>query len=186
MGMSSEDGIVRRRRFIRDALTSAGLVIAPGIVDSAARLDPAGLPGTLPAKVAAVEETVHAHAMAFPTTPAVDALPTLLRDYIDARHVARESRVDQHPIAYGSLAYLAAFLAAQLADQQDYDSAHAWYGIAMEHADYVGDSEALGWIAGRAALMPWYQHDARQTVHDAAYAAVHSPAGQLGTTLGTR
>lgn len=184
MEPSHEDEIMRRRRFIRDTLAGAGLVIASGVMDSAARLTPVNLPGTLPAKVAAVEETVHTHAMAFPTTPAVDGLPALLRDYTAARHVASGARTEQHSTVYGSMAYLAAFLAANLADQQDYDSAHAWYGTALAHAGHAADHEALGWIAGRAALMPWYRREARQTIHDAVYAVAHSPDGQLGTTLG--
>lgn len=181
---TDEDEIMRRRAFLRDSLAAAGLTLAPGILDSAARLDPAERPGTHAGKVAELEATVHVRAMTFPTTPAADSLPALTRDYVDAAHVARETPGHLHPRTYGCLAYLAAFLAAQLADQHRYDDARAWYGQAARDATYADDREALGWIAGRAALMPWYRHDTRATIHDGAYAAVHSPAGQLGTTLG--
>lgn len=159
---------VKRREFIRAALTWDGLTIAPAVLDSAASLDPTNLPGTVPAKVAAVEELTYRHARAFTTTAAVIALPAQLRDYADARQVAREARVDQHPIVYGPLAYLAAFLAANLAGQRDYDRAHAWYGGALRHAEYAGDRAAMGWISGRAALLGGYRHEVADT-------GVHSP-----------
>ena len=38
---------MRRRTFIRDTLSAAGLVIAPGVIDSAARLDPVDTPRRL-------------------------------------------------------------------------------------------------------------------------------------------
>lgn len=162
----------KRREIIRETLTSAGLTVAPVVVDAAAGLDPTNLPDTIPAKVAAVEELTHGHAAALPITPAVVALPTLLRDYTDARHVADESRVDQHPIVYGSMAYLAAFLAARLVVQHDYDRAQFWYGAALRHAEYAGDRVAMGWISGHAALVTWYR---RET----AAAGKHSPVRQF-------
>lgn len=175
---------MRRRAFISHTLTAAGLLIPAGVLDSAARLEPTEASGHVAAMVDDLEASVHRHAMAFPTTPAADAMPALVRDFTMARRVVTEAPAHLHGRVYGSVAYLRAFLAAQLADQQDYDGAHRWYGVALSHAEEAGDHEATGWIAGRAALMPWYRHDAYQTMHDAAFAAVHSPVGQLGTTLG--
>lgn len=175
---------MRRRQFIRSTLAGAGLALAPGVVDAAARLVPAGDSVTRAGKVADVEATVHARALDFPTTPAAESLAKQLRDYVDARTVATEAPSHLQGRICGCLAYLCGFLAANLADQHDYDGAHGWYGRGLEYAEYADDREARGWIGGRAALMPWYRKDPDRTIHDAAYAAVHSPPGQLGTTLG--
>lgn len=179
-----EDEVMRRREFIRVSLAAAGLTLAPGVLDSAARLEPVDQPGRLAGRVTALEELTHDRALRFPTMPAVDQLPMLTRDYTAARRIASEvTGALQFPV-YTSMGYLAAFVAANLADQHDYDKAHAWYGHAMVYGTYVDDNDVLGWIAGRAALMPWYEHLAWRTIHDAAYAASVSPRGQLGQTLG--
>ena len=180
---SSEDEIVRRREFLTKALL--GLTIPPGVLDSAARLEPISTDGVLARQVADLEETVHLRALEFPTTPTVDQLPRLVRDYTGFRRLAGEVR-DRHRFRVEhALAQLCAFAAANLADWQDYDSAHVWYGTGLAHAERGRAREAAAWIAARGTLIPVHRGDDRQALHDAAYAAVLSPRGQLGSTLGS-
>lgn len=179
-----EDEIMRRRAFLRDALAAAGLVVAPGVLDAAARLDPIEWPGTRAARVEELETAVHARALDFPTVPTVDQLPALLRDYGEASHIAEDTLRHHHGRVYGCLSYLAAFVAANLSTWGRYDDAVAWYGEGLRYAQYAEDREAHAWIAGRATLIPAQQGAYRQAMHDGAYAAAVSPPGQLGATLG--
>jgi len=173
---------MRRRAVIRDTLLAAGLLIAPGVIDSAARLDPVDTSPTSRArKVADLEAVVHAHVLDFPTVPTIDQLPALLRDYVTAHHVTRQASTRR---AYSSMAYLAAFIGANLTDWQDYAQATLWYRKALSHAARAEDREAAGWIAARSTLMAVHRGDHRQVMHDAAYAVVTSPRGQLGSIFG--
>ncbi|MGH3931721.1 MAG: hypothetical protein ACRDTF_17310 [Pseudonocardiaceae bacterium] len=173
---------MRRRAVIRDTLSAAGLVIASGVIDSAARLDPVDTsPANQARKVAELEATVHAHALDFPTVPTVDQLPALLRDYVAAHHSTARAGLRR---AYSSMAYLAAFIGANLASWQEYAQAMLWYRKALSHATRVGDRAATGWIAARSTLIAVHRSDHRQVMHDAAYAVAISPRGQLGATLG--
>lgn len=63
---------------------------------------------------------MHAHSLGFPTVPTIDQLPALLRDYVAAHQVARQVGISR---AYSSMAYLAAFIGANLADWQDHAQA---------------------------------------------------------------
>ncbi|MGH8571401.1 MAG: hypothetical protein ACREX8_02345 [Gammaproteobacteria bacterium] len=177
-----ETEVMRRRAFILDTLSVAGLVIAPGVIDSAARLDPVEVVGQA-RKIAHVEASVHARGLGFPTVPTIDQLPALLRDYVAARHVRPQVGTDDRRV-HSAMAYLAAFIAANLASWQDYDKAVLWYGEALDHADRAGDREAAGWIAARSTLIAVHRGAHRQVLHDAAYAVATSPQGQLGSTLG--
>ncbi|MGH3980123.1 MAG: hypothetical protein ACRDRZ_14160, partial [Pseudonocardiaceae bacterium] len=175
---------MRRRAFIRDTLSAAGLVIASGVIDSAARLDPVDIsPASRARRVGDLEARVHARALDFPTVPTIDQVPVLLRDYVTARHVSTQVGVG-HRRVYSSMAYLAAFIAANLTSWQDYDKAMLWYGEALGHAGRAGDREAAGWIAARSTLIAVHRGDHRQVMHDAAYAVATSPQGQLGSILG--
>jgi hypothetical protein len=152
------------------------------VIDSAARL---GLIDTSPAarthKVADLKAAVHVHALGFPTVPTIDQLPALLRDYVAAHHVTRQVGIRR---AYSSMAYLAAFIGANLASWQDYAQATLWYRKAPSQATRAGDREATGWIAARSTLITVHRGDHRQVMHDAAYAVAISVRGQLGSTLG--
>lgn len=44
--------------------------------------------------------------------------------------------------------------------------------------------EAAAWIAARSTLLAAHRGDHQQVIHDAAYAVMLSPPGQLGSTLG--
>ena len=93
---------MRRRAFIRDTLSAAGLVIAPGVIDSATRLDPVDTsPASRARKVAEFEARVHARALDFPTVPTVDQLPALVRDYVAAQHAARRHPPPSHLLLDG-------------------------------------------------------------------------------------
>lgn len=178
----SEDEILRRREFLAAALV--GLTFPRGVLDSAARLEPASAVGSLARQVAELEETVHARALEFPTTPTIDQLPRLLRDYAGFRRLSGE--VDYHHrfrVEHG-LSQLCAFAGANLADWQDYEAAHAWYGAGLSHAGRGRARESAAWIAGRSTLIAYYRGDDQQVLHDAAYAVTLSPRGQLGSTLG--
>ena len=178
----SEDEIVRRREFLTRALL--GLTIPPGVLDSAARLEPTSAVGPLARQVAELEETVHVRALEFPTTPTVDQLPRLLRDYAGFRRLVGEVS-DRHRFRVEhALAQLCAFAAANLATWQDYDGAHRWYGAGLLHTERGRAREAAAWIAARSTLIAVHRGDDRQAMHDAAYAAMLSPRGQLGATLG--
>ncbi len=173
---------MRRRAFICDTLAVAGLVIAPGVIDSAARLDPVDTsPASRAREVADLEAAVHVHALGFPTVPTIDQLPALLRDYVAAHHVTRQVGISR---VHSSMAYLAAFIGANLASWQNYAQATLWYRKALSHASRVGDREATGWIAARSTLIAVHRGDHRQAMHDAAYAVAISVRGQLGSTLG--
>ena len=175
---------MRRRAFIRDTLSAAGLAVAPGVIDSAARLDPVDTsPASRARKVTEFEARVHARALDFPTVPTIDQLPALVRDYVAAQHAATRGGI-HHRRIYSSMAYLAAFVAAYLSSWQDYDTAMLWYGEALDHAGRAGDREAAGWVAARSTLVAVHRGDHRQVMHDAAYAVAISPRGQLGSTLG--
>lgn len=183
MSLSEADFVIRRQ-FISRTLRAAGLAIAPGVVDSAARLTPTELSGLQAPTVERLEEAVHARAREFPTVPTADQLPALLRDYADACFMSEDIIGHYHPRVYGSMAYLAAFVAANLSTWGSYDQASAWYGEALRHADYAHDREAHGWIAGRSTLIAVQEGDYEQAMHDGGYAAAVSPHGQLGSTLG--
>ncbi|HEY6425343.1 MAG TPA: hypothetical protein VIY28_19295 [Pseudonocardiaceae bacterium] len=173
---------MRRRTFICHTLATTGLAIAPGVIDSAARLDPVDTsPASRAHKIADLETTVHAHALGFPTVPTIDQLPALLRDYVAAHHVTRRLGIRR---GHSSMAYLAAFIGANLASWQDYDQSALWYGEALSHAARVGDREAAGWIVARSTLIAVHQGDHHQVMHDSAYAVAISRRGQLGATLG--
>ncbi|MGI9062379.1 MAG: hypothetical protein ACR2FQ_00955 [Pseudonocardiaceae bacterium] len=179
-----EADIMRRRTFIRDMLSAAGLVIAPGVIDSAARLDPVDTSSASRARqVAELEARVHARGLDFPTVLTLDQLSALVRDYVAARDAARRAGID-HRRVYSSMAYLAAFIAANLSSWQEYGKAVLWYGEALDHAGRADDREAAGWIAARSTLLAVHRGDHRQAMHDAAYAVVTSPRGQLGAILG--
>jgi len=140
---------MRRRAVIRDTLSAVGLVIASGVIDSAARLDPVDTsPASRARKIAGLEAAVHAHALGFPTVPTIDQLPALLRDYVAAHDLTKQVGVRG---TYSSMAYLAAFVGANLSSWQDYAQAMLWYRKALNHASRVGDREATGWIAARSA-----------------------------------
>lgn len=171
-----------RRAFILDTLSAAGLGITPGVIDSAARLEPLDVLGQAN-RIAHLDVAVHAHALDFPTVPTIDQLPALLRDYVAARHVRPQTDI-QRRRAQSAMAYLAAFIAANLSDWQDYDTALRWYGESLEHAERAGNREAAGWVAARSTLIAAHRGDHRQVLHDAAYAVVTSPPGQLGSILG--
>jgi hypothetical protein len=100
---------------------------------------------------------------------------------VAAHHVARQVGIRG---TYSSMAYLAAFIGANLASWQDYAQATLWYRKALSHATRVGDREATGWIAARSTLIAVHRGDHRQVMHDAAYAVAISVQGQLGSTLG--
>ncbi len=173
---------MRRRKFIATALV--GLTVPRGVLDSAARLEPVGAAGSLARHVAELEETVHARALEFPTTPTVDQLPRLLRDYAGFRRLAGE--VGDHlrfRVEHG-LSQLCAFAGGNMADWQDYDAANAWYGAGLWHAGRGRSRESAAWIAGRSTLLAVHRGDDQQVLHDAAYAVMLSPRGQLGSTLG--
>lgn len=182
--MLTEEEIMRRRAFLRSALTAAGMSMAPGVLDAAARLDPAEPEGSQRRRADALEETVHTRGLEFPTVPTVDQLPLLVRNYADARQVAGTTVSRPHYRVHGALAYLAALIAANLSTWGNYDGAYLWYGAALDHATYADDQEAAAWVAARSTLIPVQEGDYRQAVHDAAYAVAHSPRGQLGATLG--
>lgn len=181
-----ETDTMRRRAFILDTLSAGGLAIAPGVIDSAARLDPVDIaPASRARKVGDIEARVHARGLDFPTVPTIDQLPALLRDYVAADHVTAQVGADGHGRrVYSSMAYLAAFIAANLTDWQDYDTAMRWYGEALDHAGRADDREAAGWVAARSTLLAVHRGDHRQVMHDAGYAVVTSPRGQLGSILG--
>jgi len=64
---SGDEAEIMRRAFIRDTLSAAGLVITPGVIDSAARLDPVDTsPASQARKVADIEARVHARATRLP------------------------------------------------------------------------------------------------------------------------
>lgn len=133
--------------------------------------------------IADLEARVHARGLDFPIVPTVDQLPALLRDYVAARHVTTHVGAHRRR-TQSSMAYLAAFVAANLSSWQDYDSALLWYGEALGHAGRAGDREAAGWVAARSTLIAAHRGDHRQVMHDAAYAVATSPRGQLGSILG--
>lgn len=178
----SEDEIMRRREFL--AATLVGLTAPRGVLDSAARLEPAGGAGSSARQVAELEETVHARALEFPTAPTVDQLPRLLRDYAGFRRLSGEVS-DHHRfrVEHG-LSQLCAFAGANMATWQDYDAAHAWYGAGLSHAGHGRARESEAWIAARITLLAVHRGDDQQVLHDAAYAVMLSPRGQLGSTLG--
>lgn len=173
---------MRRRAFICDTLVAAGLVIVSGVIDSAARLDPVDTsPAVRARKVTDLEAAVHAHALGFPIVPTIDQLPALLRDYVAAHHLTRQVGIRG---TYSSMAYLAAFIGANLASWHDYAQATLWYRKALSHAARVSDREATGWIAARSTLIAVHRGDHHQVMHDAAYSVAISVQGQLGSTLG--
>ncbi|MGH8922152.1 MAG: hypothetical protein ACRD0H_28080, partial [Actinomycetes bacterium] len=134
--------IMRRRAVIRDTLSAAGLVIASGVIDSAARLDPVhAAPANQAREAAEMEAAVHAHALDFPTVPTVDQLPTLLRDYVAGHRVSAQVGLRR---TYSSMAYLAAFIGANLASWQEYAQAMLWYRKALSHATQASDRAATG------------------------------------------
>lgn len=178
----SEDEIVRRREFIAAALL--GLTVPPGVLASAARLEPTSAGGSLARQVAELEEAVHVRALDFPTVATVDQLPRLLRDYAGFRRLAWEIGDHHRFRVEGGLAQLCAFAGANLSTWQDYDGAHAWYAAGLLHAERGRAGEARAWIAARSTLIPVHRGDDRQAVHDAAHAVALSPRGQLGATLG--
>lgn len=177
-----DDEIMRRRAFLAGVLL--GIAVPPGVLDSAARLEPVAGGGSLARQVAELEETVHLRALDFPTVPSIDQLPRLVRDYAGFRRVSYEAPAQLRFRIESALGQLCAFAGGNLADWQDYDAAHAWYGEGLIHARRGGAREVAAWIAARGTLMPVHQGDARQAIHDAAYAVMLSPPGQLGSTLG--
>ncbi len=181
MTLSDED-VVRRREFLAAAL--AGLLVPAGVLDSAARLEPAPADGSLARQLGELEDTVHTRAGEFPTTPTVDQLPRLLRDYAGWRHLAGEVGDHHRFRVEHSLALLCGFAGGNLATWQDVDAANTWYGAGLRHAGRGQARDAAAWIAARATLLPVHRGDHGQVIHDAAYAVMLSPPGQLGATLG--
>ncbi len=176
-----------RRAFIRDTLSAAGLVITPGVIDSAARLDPVDTPRRL-ARHARSPTSRPVSTLAqldFPTVPTIDQLPALLRDYVAADHVTTQVGTQRRRV-HSSLAYLAAFIAANLSSWQEYDKARLWNIEALDRAGRAGDREATGWIAARSTLLAVHRGDHRRVMHEAAYAVAISPPGQLGPPSATR
>ncbi|MGH3978144.1 MAG: hypothetical protein ACRDRZ_03945 [Pseudonocardiaceae bacterium] len=178
-----EDEIMRRRRFILDVLQAAGLAIAPGVIDSAARLELHEASGSMAHQVAELEQTAHLRALEWPTVPAVDQLPRLLHDFTGAWHLAVQAKGKRHARVHGSMAYLAGLLASNLTEQAAYERARAWYRRGYLHAELAGDREAQGWLAARWTAIAWYLGDNRQVLADAAFAQMRSPLGQLGSML---
>ncbi len=173
---------MRRRQFL--AATLAGLLVPAGVLDSAARLEPAAAAGSLARQLGELDEAVHTRAREFPATPTVDQLPRLLRDYAGWRHLADEAGEHHRFRVEHNLALLCAFTGANLATWQDVDAAHTWYGAGLLHAGRGQAREAAAWIAARSTLLAAHRGDHDQVIHDAAYAVMLSPAGQLGSTLG--
>ncbi len=173
---------MQRRAFLAAALV--GLVVPPGALDSAARLDPVSDSGPLARQVAELEATVHRRALDFPTTPTIDQVPRLLRDYGGFRRLAGEAGVHLRFRVEGALGQLCAFVGANLSTWQEYDDAHAWYGAGLRHAERGGARDVTAWIAARSTLMAVHQDNPRQAIEDAAHAVALSPPGQLGSTLG--
>lgn len=179
---TSEDDIVRRRAFLAGVL--AGIAVPPGVLDSAARLDPVDGVGSVARQVAELEQAVHLRALEFPTVATVDQLPRLMCDYAGSARLAAEGPARLRARVDGALGQLCGFAGANLATWGDEDAAHDWYGRGLVHAARGGAREVTAWIAGRSTLLAVHRGDDRQVVTDAAYAVAISPRGQLGATLG--
>ncbi|MGH3567975.1 MAG: hypothetical protein ACRDRH_18480 [Pseudonocardia sp.] len=178
----SEDEIMRRRKFLATALT--GLAVPRGVLDSAARVRPPDASGSLARQVAELEGIVHARALDFPTTPTIDQFPRLVSDYAEFRRLSFEVGEHQQFRVEHGLSQLCAFIGANAATWQDYDAAYEWYRAGLEHAECGQARESAGWIAARSTLLAVHQRADEQVLHDAAYAVMLSPRGQLGSTLG--
>jgi hypothetical protein len=178
--MPTKEEIMRRREFL--TATLVGLAVPGEVLNQAARLEPVSAVGSLASQVDGLERTVYIHAMEFPTTPTVEQLPRLLRDYAGFLRLSDETR-HRFRIEHG-LTQLCAFIGANLATWHDYGAAHAWYAAGLWHAERGQAREAAAWIAARSTLIAAHQGDDTQLLQDASFAVMLSAPGQLGATLG--